>query len=260
MINKLSKEFSEKTEELRKETLKKMVLSPVMHTDFTNARENGENAQVLVCATPAGEVLYYAKKKKGHEGIKGTAVEDYYGTLVHDHDKTFYHYGSNHQECLAHILRYLLDSIENEPERTWNKEMRVLLQEMIHYRNSLKEGEEPEDSMVSFYETRYTEILKKAKEEYEYIPASKYYKDGYNLYMRMEKYKNNHLLFLHDIRVPTTNNESERLLRKYKRKQKQAITFRSFEHIENLCKCMSVLVMMQKSGEPIFNKVSQIFG
>ena len=99
-----------------------------------------------------------------------------------------------------------------------------------------------------------------AKEEYEYIPASKYYKDGYNLYRRMEKYKNNHLLFLHDIRVPTTNNESERLLRKYKRKQKQAITFRSFEHIENLCKCMSVLVMMQKSGEPIFDKVSQIFG
>ena len=150
--------------------------------------------------------------------------------------------------------------MENEPERTWNKEMRVLIQEMIHYRNSLKEGEEPEDSMVSVYETRYTEILKKAKEEYEYIPASKYYKDGYNLYRRMEKYKNNHLLFLHDIRVPTTNNESERLLRKYKRKQKQAITFRSFEHIENLCKCMSVLVMMQKSGEPIFNKVSQIFG
>lgn len=70
MINKLSKEFSEKTEALRKETLQRMLLSPVMHTDFTNARENGENAQVLVYATPAGEVLYYAKEKKGHEGIK----------------------------------------------------------------------------------------------------------------------------------------------------------------------------------------------
>lgn len=260
MINKLSKEFSEKTEELRTETLKKMLLSPVMHTDFTNARENGKHAQVLVCATPKGEVLYYAKEKKGHEGIKGTAVEDYYGTLVHDHDKTFYHYGSNHQECLAHILRYLLDSIENEPERTWNKEMRKLIQEMIHYRNSISEGEVAEISKVSAYETRYREILKKAKEEYEYIPASSYYKEGYNLYLRMEKYQKNHLLFLHDLRVPPTNNESERLLRKYKRKQKQAISFRSFEYIENLCKCMSVLVMMRKNGEPIFDKVSQIFG
>ncbi|MFR7846390.1 MAG: hypothetical protein ACLU8S_01165 [Coprococcus phoceensis] len=42
--------------------------------------------------------------------------------LVHDHDLTFYHYGANHQECLAHVLRYLKDSIDNEPERTWNKE------------------------------------------------------------------------------------------------------------------------------------------
>ena len=260
MINNLSKEFSEKTEQLRKETLERMLLSPVMHTDFTNARENGKHIQVLVCATPDGEVLYYAKEKKGHEGIKGTAVEDYYGTLVHDHDKTFYHYGSDHQECLAHILRYLLDSIENEPERTWNKEMRVLLQEMIHYRNSISEGEEPEVSIVSGYEERYAEILKKAKEEYEYIPASKYYKDGYNLYLRMEKYQKNHLLFLHGIRVPATNNESERLLRNYKRKQKQAISFRSFGNIENLCKCMSVLVMMRKSEEAIFDKVSQIFG
>ncbi|MGE9860822.1 hypothetical protein ACQQ93_12885 [Lachnospiraceae bacterium SGI.256] len=40
----------------------------------------------------------------------------------------------------------------------------------------------------------------------------------------MEKYKANHLLFLHDARVPATNNEAERLLRNYKRKQAQAVT------------------------------------
>mgnify|MGYP000326175732 FL=1 len=39
----------------------------------------------------------------------------------------------------------------------------------------------------------------------------------------------NHLLFLHDSRIPATNNEAERLLRNYKRKQAQAVTFRSFE-------------------------------
>ena len=32
----------------------------------------------------------------------------------------------------------------------------------------------------------------------------------------------NHLLFLHDLRIPATNNEAERLLRNYKRKQAQA--------------------------------------
>ena len=59
-----------------------------------------------------------ARCKKGHDGIKGTVVEDYQGTLVHDHDVTFYKYGTGHQECLAHVLRYLKDSMDNEKDRT----------------------------------------------------------------------------------------------------------------------------------------------
>ena len=71
----------------------------------------------------------------------------------------------------------------------------------------------------------------------------------------------NHLLFLHDFRVPATNNEAERLLRNYKRKQAQAVTFRSFESIDYLCQCMSMLVLMRRE-EPvnIFDRVSRIFG
>ena len=77
----------------------------------------------------------------------------------------------------------------------------------------------------------------------------------------MEKYMENHLLFLHDHRVPATNNEAERLLRSYKRKQQQAVSFRSQESIDSLCKCMSVLVMMrQKEEQNLFEKISQIFG
>ena len=71
----------------------------------------------------------------------------------------------------------------------------------------------------------------------------------------------NHLPFLHDPIVPATNNEAERLLRGYKRKQQQAVSFRSFESIEDLCGCMSMLVMMrQEEGLNLFDRVSQIFG
>lgn len=56
----------------------------------------------------------FCQGQKGHDGIKGTVVEDYQGTLVHDHDVTFYKYGTGHQECLAHVLRYLKDSMDNE--------------------------------------------------------------------------------------------------------------------------------------------------
>ena len=111
-------EFALKTEPERRSAYADMLLSPVMHTDCTNARENGKSCQVYVCATPDGKALYFAREKKGHEGVKGTVTEDYQGILVHDHDITFYNYGADHQECLAHVLRYLKASIENEPDRT----------------------------------------------------------------------------------------------------------------------------------------------
>lgn len=261
MINKLSREFAAKTEQERKEIFAGLLLSPVLHTDCTNARENGKNASVFVCATPDGKAMYFAREKKGHEGVKGTPVEDYQGILVHDHEKTFYHYGTDHQECLAHVLRYLKDSIDNEADRSWNKEMRSLIQEMIHYRNGLSAEDVPDADKVNEFEKRYRAVLRKAKEEYDYIPASEYYKDGYNLYLRMEEYMSNHLLFLHDHRVPATNNESERLLRRYKRKQQQAVSFRSFESIDYLCQCMSMLIQIRQNEESnVYSRVSQIFG
>lgn len=261
MVNKLSREFAEKTEQERKTMFADLLLSPVLHMDCTNAKENGKQVNVFVCATPDGKAMYFARRKKGHEGVKGTPVEDYQGILVHDHEKTFYNYGADHQECLAHVLRYLKDSIDNEADRTWNKEMRALIQEMIHYRNGLPMEAAPDTEKVEGFEERYRAILRKAKEEYEYVPASKYYKDGYNLYLRMEEYMSNHLLFLHDHRVPATNNESERLLRRYKRKQQQAVSFRGFESIEYLCQCMSVLIELRQNEESnLYNRVSQIFG
>ena len=260
MINKLSRTFAEKSDAEFKKTFADLLLTPVLHTDCTNARVNGNSAFVFICAEPDGKALYFARENKGHKGVKGTVVEDYQGILVHDHEATFYSYGSDHQECSAHVLRYLKDSIDNEPNLTWNKQMRELIQEMVHYRNTLDDSTEPDEEAVKEYERRYDEVLETAEKEYEYEPPSPYYRDGFNLYKRLKKYKDYHLLFLHDLRVPTTNNVAERFLRAYKRKQAQAVSFRSFESIAYLCKGMSMLHELRLEGEEnIFERVSKIF-
>ena len=64
-------------------------------------------------------------------------------------DLTFYNYGTDHQECLAHVLRYLKASIENEPDRTWNKKMHALVQEMVHFRNGCRQPHGPDPEIVS---------------------------------------------------------------------------------------------------------------
>ena len=259
MISKLSQEFSEKSEPLRKSAASELFLYPVMHTDCTNARVNGQNAYVFVCAAPDGPALYYAREVKGHAGVAGTLIEDYQGILIHGHEKTFYRYGTAHQECLAHVLRYLKGSMENEPERTWNKDMHSLLQEMIHYVNGLESGAARDLEKLLEYETRYDQILERALAEYADVPCTDYYRDGFNLATRLKEYRDSHLLFLHDSRVPATNNLAERLLRNIKRKQNQAVSLRSNKSLEFLCDSMSVLFLMRQEDGNLYEKVSAVF-
>lgn len=256
MISGLCQKFSNKTEAEQRKAFVDLLHSPVMNTDFTNARVNGKSAQVAVCTTPAVS-LYFTKEQKGHKGIKGTPVEEHQGILAHDHDTTFYNYGSNHQECLSHVCRYLKNSMENEPNLKWNKKMKKLIQEIIHYRNSLPEDADIDPDRVKEYESRYLRILDEAKEEYEYEPPNNYYREGFNLYKRMEKYMDNHLLFLHDKRVPATNNAAERKARKYKRKQ--VIGFRSFESLCCLCSSMSMIDLLRTKDANLFKGVAAIF-
>jgi len=258
MVNRLCNTFSGKTEAEQKKAFTDLLLSPVMNTDCTNARVSGKNAYVYVCATPE-KVLYIASEHKGHTGIAGTPVEDYQGILVHDHDITFYSYGGDHQECLTHVLRYLKDSMENEPGLKWNRQMRELIQEMIHYRNGLSPGETPDVDKVRGFEDRYKAILGTAREEYEYEPPNKYYRDGYNLYVRLEEFMENHLLFLHDMNVPPNNNLSERLLRVFKCKQKQVMTLRSFDSLGYLCKSMGMIASLRADGKNLFASVAGFF-
>jgi hypothetical protein len=256
MINGLSKEFSTKTEVEQKKAFADLLLSPVLNADFTNARVNGKSAQVFICATPE-VTMYFSRENKGHKGIVGTPVEQYHGILVHDHDKTFYSYGDNHQECLSHVIRYLKNSIENEPNLTWNQQMLELVREMIHYRNSIPD-ESPDPAEVNELVSTYNEILELARSEYEYEPPSNYYKDGYNLYKRMDEYKDSHLLFLHDFNVPATNNLSERKGRVFKRKQKQVMSFRSFDSLSYLCSSMSIIDLLLAQGSNLFKSVATI--
>jgi nitroimidazol reductase NimA-like FMN-containing flavoprotein (pyridoxamine 5'-phosphate oxidase superfamily) len=259
MVCGLSREFSEKSKAEQAEAFSNLVVAPVLHLDFTTAKVNGKNVNVAVCATPQNAV-YFAREHKGHKGIKDTPAELNPNTHVHDHDKTFYSYGRLHQECLVHILRYLLDSMQNEKNRTWSTLMRDLMREMIHYRNRLGPEEDLDPVKVTGFEERFGEILDIADQEYDYEPPGKYYKDGFNLKKRLREFREAHLLFLHDKNVPENNNLAERLLRVFKRKQRQVMSFRSFNTLDYLCKSLTMFAQMRSRKVNVYKSVSDIFG
>lgn len=258
MINGLCREFSSKSRQEQDELFMALLDAPVMHVDGTVARVNGNNNSVVVCSNGTA-TMYFARENKGHAGIKDTPVETFGGILIHDHEACFYSYGSDHQECMVHIERYLKDSMENEKELTWNKQMLGLIQEMIH-ENNLAPADGIKEEKIADFEARYDAIVKKAGEEYEDGPPSDYYRDGYNLYLRMVEYKHNHLLFLSDPLVEPDNNLCERKARVLKGKINQAISLRSFEHLTYFCECLSVLDHFATNSEDnLYNSVKEVF-
>ncbi len=138
--------------------------------------------------------------------------------------------------------------------------MRELLREMIHYRNSLDPEEDLDPVKVAEFEERFEQILDIADAEYDFEPPSKYYKDGFNLKVRLRKFREAHLLFLHDKNVPTSNNIAERLLRVFKRKQRQVMSFRSFNTLDYLCQSLTMLAQLSSRKVNVYKSVTNIFG
>ncbi len=253
-LNNLNKKIVKRSENELDEIFINLQRFKYMHIDATNVRVNGKNANVFVTTNP-NDTLYYAREHKGKKGVENTAAEDYCQILIHDHDKTFYNYGNGHQECLAHILRYLQSAIENEPKLTWHSKMKPLLQEVI----SAVKNQSLDVSSKNKYINEYEFILELANREYEKNPSNKYYKEGFNLAKRLRKYKDSTLYFLKDEEIPYTNNLAERQLRKIKRKANVAGSFRSFESLDNYCKVQSIIEIAKNTGNGIFKHLSNIF-
>ncbi|MFQ7290939.1 MAG: IS66 family transposase, partial [Monoglobales bacterium] len=67
-----------------------------------------------------------------------------------------------------------------------------------------------------------------------------------------------HMLFIHDNRVPFDNNMSERDLRKCKNRQKMAGGFRTEAGQKMYCKILSVIETCKRKGESVFGKITEM--
>lgn len=258
MVSGINNEFSRKTQPELGDIFARLSAAKVMYTDMTCVRHNGKIKNVVICSDKTS--VYYAfRDKKGDEGLKGTPVEYFVNLLVHDHDKTFYHYGSEHQDCNYHHTRYLRGAIENEPLLKWHGQMLDLLCEMESTREKQERKLEPEQ--VEAFIKRYDAILDLAGKEYYDNPPSRYYRKGYNLYKEMRDYKDSVLKFLINPAVDFGNNEAERCARKIKRHTVVSGSFRGSSNKggEDYCNAMSVLQTDRRKGENIFEKTKEYF-
>ena len=81
--------------------------SPVVHTDETGWRENGNNGYVWTFSTPSQR--YFLRRGRGKVVVDEVLGEEFSGVLVSDFYAAYHHYDGPKQRCWAHLLRDIHD-------------------------------------------------------------------------------------------------------------------------------------------------------
>jgi transposase len=236
----------------------------IVNVDETSCRNGGKKDWTQVISNE-GCTLYGHNGKRGSLLIGGNDVlSAFTGTMIHDHFKAYYRYLlALHAECNVHILRYL-KAITEFYHHLWADEMAKLLLEVNRRKKGLMDSgrgragpEEIKDIME-----RYEEILKEAEEEYKKETEGKknidYYDEERRLINRMKEFKEEHLRFFTDFRVPFGNNDAERDVGLYKNKMRVSGAFRSDRGADDTMRILSVISTAIKQGINIYEMIIDI--
>jgi len=255
-----TKAFSNGLDPFIEEILKNLLNSTYIHTDESPINVDGTLYQLHNYSNDK-YTLQYVHKSKSKEAMQELGfLNNFLGTLIHDHNTVQYNFGTGHAECNVHILRYL-QGVNDFTKHKWAKNMSDLLKEILHQKHLLIEKGKKAflSSKIKEYSDRYDDILKKGKEEYLSDVLTNAYKDEERrLRTRLEKYKKNHLLFMNDFNIPFSNNRAEADIRPAKRKLNVGI-FRSVDGAEYFLQIRSFISTFLKNELNIFTGIKDIF-
>ena len=234
---------------------------PVVHADESGLRVAALLNWFHVYST-AALTWYGVHRKRGREALESLAIlPDFQGRLVHDCWQTYFDLFCWHALCLAHILRELI-FIHEECDQAWAKTLVEFLRDMNQKREEQKLIADafPEERLHEWHK-QYKEILLEGRAvnpTVDPIPDApkkrgrKKQTKAQNLLDRLETHEDSVLVFLHDFRVPFTNNQAEQDIRMIKVKQKVSGAFRTFEGAELFATIRSYISTVRKQGRSIF--------
>lgn len=194
--------------------------------------------------------LLIGHKNKSSDGINEDGILDNLTeecVVMHDHLILNYNekYLFQNAECNEHTLRYLKGNIDTFPKHEWALKMRNLLKETNRERKELiKQGiDKFSDEKINEVFSEYEKIIKLGYEENKTVDLTyiKSKKEELNLIERLDKFRDNHLLFVKDFSVAFTNNTSERGLRQAKRKIAVSFMFKNINRLKDYAIILSYL-------------------
>jgi transposase len=222
----------------------------VKHLDETGFRIGGRTQWLHIASTA---LLTIYRVCAG----RGVVWDNVTGIAVHDHWKPYYTMkGVLHALCNAHHLRELKALVDIDKE-DWARKMQILLRRSCHAANlACERGVALKPRLVARIERRYDAVVVEGLAFHMALPRLpraqrrgwKPRRIGHNLLVRLELRRDDVLRFLHDPKVPFTNNQAERDARMMKLRQKISSGFRSQGGAETFAIVRSVLSTARKQG------------
>lgn len=255
-------ELKEKVQTSIKNIKEYLLRCEVNHKDETMLHCNGDSRWYHVFSNPQATYYYYDKSRGNKADIEKGLLQIFTGILVHDHLTGLYKFQCNDAECNVHILRYLRFATSSY-KRKWSKELEDLLlkikgeikDEMSQGNNCLR------TESILKYEQEYSRIISDGEMEFkaDKNPYKDYNGEDMKLLRRLKQYKDNHLAFMYDFRIPFDNNLAERDLRMIKAKKKISGCFRSDRGGEAYTDIKSYTSTMKKQKNNLFKSISSAF-
>lgn len=232
-----------------------IIKSDVAHFDETGMHIN-EKLHWVHSASTESVTFYGVHSKRGQLAMNDFSIlPEFKGIAVHDGWKSYTKYSASHALCNAHHVRELR-GIHERFDHNWARKMRSLLLEI-----NQKVGEYQALNYTNLpalilqnYSDEYDKILKLGAAEIPEIVdefGKKKNHPSKRLHKRLVKLKTETLLFMHDFKVPFTNNLAERDIRMVKVKEKVSGGFRSLDGAQRFCVLRGFISTSKKQGKNI---------
>lgn len=250
-IDKKIKKISEYLKPHNESILEGLKNSLVIGSDETGMRINKTNSYVW--AFQNEDYSYYTSaKNRAYQTVLETIGDKFDGVWISDRFGSQLKIKAQHQICLSHLIRDC-KYIEEAEESKWAKELRVLFEESINFKNKAGEAYNP---LKSEFFLKKRKLKEQLEELFKEIPEKKEEK---RLYSQLCNRRHQLLLFLEDIRIPPTNNGSEQALRNRVTKRKVSGCFRSEAGAYCNDRIASVIETAKKQGINILKAISPDF-
>ena len=204
---------------------------------------------------------YTVNPKKDQKGIERDGIlPEYVGILCHDHESKFFHYGKANAVCGSHLTRDL-KGLSDSYNCPWAAVMRKFVLAMNdHKNNDVKAGMVScASQQLESFEAEYDQLVSQGRKALALMNEKSWGYDEFNAMLnRLANSKDSYMLFIHNYRVPFTNNLAERDLRMEKTKEKVSGLFRSWDGIVTHSKVRSFMSTAKKRGKDLFTSCKQV--